>query len=215
MIVVVEQAQLVRKWTVLILIAYAWLLGYEWLAGGCVCLLLGWVFYPVYSSAGVSTLPYYMELRFRSRRIRVHLTLISLFLYLFAKTSVTLWAGAIVLQTVLGLPFLLSATLLVSGTGAYAIAGGLSAVIYTEVFQTVTLLAGAFALMGISYARVCLHISKIMKPLSPRLFIFLQYLICCKFHLWKVIYRRQAERSDTVSIFAFFEIGWWPQLPPG
>lgn len=48
-------------------------------------LLLGWVFLPVYKSAGVYTLPEYLSRRFGGKRIRSTVAVLSLVLYVFTK----------------------------------------------------------------------------------------------------------------------------------
>jgi sodium/glucose cotransporter 2 len=53
-----------------------------------VVLLLGWLFVPVYLTAGVITMPQYLRKRFGGHRIRLYLSLLSLFLYIFTKISV-------------------------------------------------------------------------------------------------------------------------------
>lgn len=51
-------------------------------------LLLGWLFVPVYLTAGVITMPQYLRKRFGGHRIRLYLSVLSLFLYIFTKISV-------------------------------------------------------------------------------------------------------------------------------
>lgn len=61
-------------------------------------LLLGWLFAPVYLTAGVITMPQYLRKRFGGRRIRLYLSVLSLFLYIFTKISVSAcggWDGAL------------------------------------------------------------------------------------------------------------------------
>jgi Na+/pantothenate symporter len=76
----------------------------------------------------------------------VYLAAISILAYVFTKISVHLYAAAIVLERVVGWSPLTAAVILVIATGIYTIAGGLAAVIYTDLVQTLILLAGAFAL---------------------------------------------------------------------
>src|SRR5436305_12523463 len=68
--------------------------------------------------------------------------------------SVHLYAAAIVLERVVGWSPLTAAVILVVATGIYTIAGGLAAVIYTDLVQTLILIAGAvisttIALLGV------------------------------------------------------------------
>jgi SSS family solute:Na+ symporter len=125
---------------------------FEWLA--CLILLiLGWVFVPFYLRSNVFTMPEFLERRF-SRGSAVYLASISIIAYVLTKISVHLWAAAIVMKGITGWSPLTAAVILVVVTGIYTIAGGLSAVIYTEVVQTLVLLTGAIALTFIGLHEV-------------------------------------------------------------
>ena len=52
-------------------------------------MFLGWVFVPVYTAAGVYTMPEYLRLRFGGQRIRVYLSVLAILLYIFTKVSVS------------------------------------------------------------------------------------------------------------------------------
>lgn len=117
---------------------------FEWLA--CLILLvLGWVFVPFYLRTNVFTMPEFLERRF-GRSSAVYLASISILAYIFTKISVHLYAAAVVLERVVGWNPLTAAIILVVMTGIYTIAGGLAAVIYTELVQTLVLLTGAVIL---------------------------------------------------------------------
>jgi SSS family solute:Na+ symporter len=114
---------------------------FEWLA--CLILLiLGWVFVPFYLRSNVFTMPEFLERRF-NRNCSIYLASISILAYIFTKISVHLYAAAIVLERVVGWSPMTAAIILVVATGIYTIAGGLSAVIYTDLVQTVILIIGA------------------------------------------------------------------------
>lgn len=125
---------------------------FEWLAS-VIVLILGWVFVPFYLRSNVYTMPEFLERRYNSA-CRTYLASISLVAYVFTKIAVAIFAGAIVLQTVLGWSIWQSSLALVIATGIYTVAGGLSAVIYTEVIQTVILVGGALVLMFIGLGEV-------------------------------------------------------------
>jgi SSS family solute:Na+ symporter len=117
---------------------------FEWLA--CVIvLILGWVFVPFYLRSNVFTMPEFLERRF-NRECSIYLASISIIAYIFTKISVHLYAAAIVLERVVGWNPMTAALILVVVTGIYTVAGGLSAVIYTDLVQTLILLAGAIVL---------------------------------------------------------------------
>ena len=114
-----------------------------------IMILLAWVFVPFYYKAGVFTMPEFLERRFNAN-VRWMLSIVSLVAYVFTKVSVTVFAGALVFRTLLpdtfGSPdnaFWTGAFLTVVLTGIYTVFGGLRAVVYTEVLQTLLLLLGS------------------------------------------------------------------------
>lgn len=125
---------------------------FEWMASLMV-LMLGWVFVPFYLRSNVYTMPEFLERRYSSA-CRTYLASISLIAYVFTKIAVAILAGAIVLKAVLGWGMVESSLALVIATGIYTVGGGLAAVIYTEVIQTVILVVGALVLMFIGLDQV-------------------------------------------------------------
>ncbi|PIQ24399.1 sodium transporter [bacterium (Candidatus Blackallbacteria) CG17_big_fil_post_rev_8_21_14_2_50_48_46] len=125
---------------------------FEWLA--CLILiLLGWLFVPFYLRTGVFTMPEFLELRF-NRQCRTYLSAISLIAYVFTKVSVAVYAGALVLKTILGWDIWLGAIVLIVATGAYTVFGGLRAVIYTDFFQAFVLIGGGLFLTVAAISQV-------------------------------------------------------------
>src|SRR5262250_1343428 len=125
---------------------------FEWLA--CLILLiLGWVFVPFYLRTNVFTMPEFLERRF-NRQCAVYLAGISIIAYIFTKISVQLYAASVVLERVAGWSLWKTAVVLVIATGVYTIAGGLAAVIYTDIVQTLILITGAVALTIIGLDKV-------------------------------------------------------------
>ena len=117
---------------------------FEWLA--CFMLLiLGWIFVPFYLRSNVFTMPEFLERRF-NRSCATYLASISVIAYVFTKISVHLYAAAVVLERVVGWSPMTAAIILVVATGIYTIGGGLAAVIYTDLVQTLILVTGAVIL---------------------------------------------------------------------
>ena len=116
-----------------------------------IVLLLGWFFLPFYMRSGAFTMPEFLEKRFDSRS-RWFLSLFSIAGYVLTKVSVTIYAGGIVVSQLLGIGFLEGAIAIVIITGLYTILGGMRAVVYTEAFQTIILLAGSLTItiMGLN-----------------------------------------------------------------
>jgi SSS family solute:Na+ symporter len=116
-----------------------------------ILLVLGWVFVPFYLTSGVFTMPEFLQQRY-SAAARWYLAVISIVGYVLTKISVTIAAGGIVFQALMGLDFWVGAILVVLATGVYTILGGLRAVLYTDVLQMLVLLLGAVTvtIMGLS-----------------------------------------------------------------
>uniref|UniRef100_A0A8C6SBS7 Sodium/glucose cotransporter 2 n=1 Tax=Neogobius melanostomus TaxID=47308 RepID=A0A8C6SBS7_9GOBI len=127
--------------------------GFEWNALFIV-LLLGWVFVPVYLTAGVITMPEYLKKRFGGRRISLYLSVISLFLYIFTKISVDMFSGAVFIQQALGWNIYISVIALLLITALYTVTGGLAALMYTDTVQTFVIIAGACVLTVFSFSAV-------------------------------------------------------------
>lgn len=127
--------------------------GHFELLASLIVLLLGWVFVPFYLRSGVFTMPEFLERRY-SQSSRMYLTSISIVAYIITKISVTLFAGGLLLNKILGWDMVTSAIVLIIITGLYTIIGGLKAVIYTELMQTVVLIGGAVTLTWIGLGEV-------------------------------------------------------------
>ena len=107
-----------------------------------ILLLLGWVFVPFYLKSGVFTMPEFLERRYSSGA-RWYLAVISIVGYVLTKISVTIAAGGIVFETLMGIPFWWGALIVVGATGIYTVFGGLRAVLYTDMLQMFVLVGGA------------------------------------------------------------------------
>ncbi|KAM6156232.1 sodium/myo-inositol cotransporter 2 [Rhynchocyon petersi] len=117
-------------------------------------LMLAWIFLPIYIAGRVNTMPEYLRKRFGGNRIPIILAVLYLFIYIFTKISVDMYAGAIFIQQSLHLDLYLAVVGLLAITALYTVTGGLAAVIYTDALQTVIMLTGALILMGYSFAAV-------------------------------------------------------------
>ncbi|XP_033117980.1 sodium/glucose cotransporter 4-like [Anneissia japonica] len=116
---------------------------------------LGWIFVPVYVSAGVYTMPEYLKKRYGGKRLRIFMSILALFLYIFTKISVDIFAGAIFIQE--AFPqwnIYTSIGVLLAITSIYAITGGLAAVIYTDTLQSFIMVIGGLVLMALSYKEI-------------------------------------------------------------
>ncbi len=125
---------------------------YEWMAG--LLLLFGaFTFFPFFLRSGISTIPEFLERRFNSA-LRKYFSAITIFLSVIVDTAAGLYAGSLVAQVFLpdlNLSVFIVALALIGGI--YTAAGGLAAVVYTDVMQAVILIAGTTALAIITFAQ--------------------------------------------------------------
>ncbi len=125
----------------------------HWEIQGWMILILGWVFVPFYSRSMVYTMPEFLEKRF-NKSSRTILATISLISYVLTKVAVTVYAGGLVFQQVIGIDeiwgidfFWIAAVGLVLITALYTVFGGMKSVLYTSVLQTPILLLGSLIIL--------------------------------------------------------------------
>ncbi|KAL5015928.1 hypothetical protein ScPMuIL_005517 [Solemya velum] len=119
-----------------------------------ILMMLGWLFVPVYTAAGVFTMPEYLKKRFGGVRIQIYLSVLALILYVFTKISADLFAGAIFIQEAIDIDLYVAVVILILFAALFTIAGGLTAVIWTDFIQVLIMLIGAIILMVMSFIKV-------------------------------------------------------------
>lgn len=125
---------------------------YEWMAS-VILLISTFTVIPVLLGRGVRTVPELLEQRFDGR-MRRYLSAVSVFLSIVLDTAGSLFAGAIVLmQFIPGLSLVPTCIAIAVFTGLYTAAGGLRAVAYTDVMQTLVLLVGSALLAWIVFGQ--------------------------------------------------------------
>ncbi|XP_048407895.1 sodium/myo-inositol cotransporter 2-like isoform X2 [Stegostoma tigrinum] len=122
--------------------------------GMIIVILLAWCFLPIYIAAEVTTMPEYLRKRFGGQRIQLFIAILYLFIYIFTKISVDIYAGAVFIQQALHWDLYIAVVGLLVITTLYTVGGGLAAVIYTDALQTVIMLIGALILMGFAFVEV-------------------------------------------------------------
>ena len=104
----------------------------------------------IFSFLGVFTMPEYLRKRFGGQRIRLYLSFLTLLLYIFTKISADLYAGAIFItqatKQTSDVATYVSILILLAIACVFTIAGGLTAVIWTDFVQTILMIIGAFIL---------------------------------------------------------------------
>lgn len=137
----------------------------HWELHSYLVLVLGWVFAPFYLRARIFTTPEFLERRY-TPGTRTCLSIIFLCAYVLTKASVTIFAGAFAIQTILGyqtidLPlfgqtdfFWFSAFFLVIITGVFVILGGMKSVLWTEAMHVPVLLTGSAVLLIVGLGQI-------------------------------------------------------------
>ena len=120
---------------------------------GLILLLLGWLFVPFYLASGVFTMPEFLQKRY-SEGPRLYLAILSIVGYILTKISVTVAAGGIVFEVLMGINFWTGALIIVVITGVYTVFGGLRVVLYTDVLQMFVLIGGAVSVTIIGLGSV-------------------------------------------------------------
>jgi solute:Na+ symporter, SSS family len=116
-------------------------------------LILGWLFVPFYLKSGVYTMPEFLEKRYSSGP-RFYLAIISVIGYVLTKISVTVAAGGIVFETLMGVNFWTGAIIVVIATGIYTVIGGLRAVLYTDMAQMFLMIGGSLIITIIGLEKI-------------------------------------------------------------
>lgn len=109
--------------------------------------ILAVFFVPFYLRSHITTLPDFLEKRF-NRNCRDFLAFISIISAIFIHIGVSLYAGAVVINAMMGLSTSVASLMptmimIAVATGLYVVVGGLLAVTLTDTIQTTTLLLGS------------------------------------------------------------------------
>nr|VFK01636.1 MAG: solute:Na+ symporter, SSS family [Candidatus Kentron sp. LFY] len=149
--------------------AYLWgiaVSNYEWMAAvvlglGCIIII------PLYLRAGVTTVPEFLEYRF-DRRSRYYFSGLTLVANVFIDTAGALFAGAMVLKVFFPeIDLFTACVMLALFAGIYTAAGGLAAVVYTDVIQAVILLLGSSLVTWYTFAEVGFSWSTVVSRVEP------------------------------------------------
>lgn len=136
----------------------------HWEMHAWLILVLGWVFVPLYDRMKVFTMPEYLELRF-SRGSRNVLSLLTMASLVLTKIAATIYAGDVVIRTLLGIEtvplfghnvdvFWVIALGLAFTTGVYTIFGGMRVIMYTAVLQSPVLIFGSLCILYIGLQKL-------------------------------------------------------------
>src|ERR1039457_1429961 len=119
----------------------------------CICLGIACaVLFPYYIRARVYTIPEYLELRY-NRTARVVFSGLMLVICIMTKLAFHLYAGALVLHSLLGWNVMPMVMLMGACVAVITIIGGFTAVAYTDSVQTAIMIAGCSLLPFVGLRR--------------------------------------------------------------
>lgn len=113
-----------------------------------VCIFSAYVLLPFFRRGTVTSAYEYLARRF-GKSISCYAASV-FFLFQIIRISSILYLVSLIIQTVTGMDFMIC--MLISGgvTALYTVSGGFDAVIWTDVIQTITLIFGAFIMIGVA-----------------------------------------------------------------
>jgi SSS family solute:Na+ symporter len=148
---------------------------YEWMAT-VVLVFFAIFFVPVYIRARITTLPEFLEQRF-DRRCRVYFSGLTVLTNVAVDTAGSLFAGAMVLLTFFpSLDLYSTCAALALVAGLYTAAGGLAAVVYTDVLQAVVLLIGSTVMAYLLFGRLDFSWERVTAATPPEMLSMLRPL---------------------------------------
>ena len=125
---------------------------FEWI--GCIpaMILAAFVFIPWFYRAGVSTIPEFIELRY-GLPPRIILACCRL-IFMACNLGIMLLASARLMSSMLGWDPQMCILVTAGLVGIYTYAGGLAAVVYTDVLQCIVMIAGCLLVLAVGMAKV-------------------------------------------------------------
>jgi len=150
--------------------AYVWgiaVANYEWMAA-FILVFFALFIIPCYLNARITTAPEFLERRF-DRRSRVYFSALTLVSNIVVDTAGTLFAGAMVISVFFPAIDLVTACLMLACiAGLYTAAGGLAAVVYTDVLQALILLVGSLLVSYLSFAELDFSWARVVAETPPQ-----------------------------------------------
>lgn len=111
------------------------------------------VLFPYYMKNKIFTIPEFLELRY-NRRARTFFSGLMLVISIMTKLAFTLFAGALVLNSILGWNVMTTVMIIALAVALFTIIGGFTAVAYSDVIQVVIMIGGSAIMLLIGLHRV-------------------------------------------------------------
>lgn len=125
---------------------------FEWMAWPFL-LLLAMVFVPHYLNTRISTMPEFLNVRYGGRCYRF-LSCYALFSILVLWIGAALFAGGLIISQVVGWPYPVAVVMVGAFATSYTAVGGLKAVVRTDVYQSVLIIAASCILTLLALYRI-------------------------------------------------------------
>ncbi|MDB4584317.1 sodium/solute symporter [Draconibacterium sp.] len=111
------------------------------------------ILFPYYMKNKIYTIPEFLELRY-NRRARTFFSGLMLVISVMTKLAFTLFAGALVLNSILGWDVMTTVFYIGIVVAVFTMIGGFTAVAYSDVIQVVLMIAGAVVMLVIGLEKV-------------------------------------------------------------
>ncbi len=126
---------------------------YEWMAA-IVLVFFAIFVLPFYLRSKIFTIPEFLEKRYDGK-IRTFFSALTLFLNIVVDTAGSLYAGGLLMKLVFpAIPMWQTIAVMAFVAGIYTIAGGLAAVIYTDMVQAILLIIGSIIITVVAFTKI-------------------------------------------------------------
>lgn len=137
------------------------------LTGAVGIVVVAFYFLPRFLSAGIYTMPEYLEYRYNALA-RGLMSVLTVIIYATVTTAAVLYSGGTALETIFGLDLTLSVVVVGVIGVAYVLWGGLLAAVWADLFQGTALLLGGLFTLGLGVA-VCGGVGEFLRQNTDRL----------------------------------------------
>ncbi len=124
---------------------------FEWLAWFFL-LILAMLFVPHYLNAKISTMPEFMEHRF-DPKCRTFLSWYALFTTIILWLGGALYSGGLLLAQITGWELWICLVILIAIAASFTVTGGLAAVVVTDAFQSILIIAASIILVILAFLK--------------------------------------------------------------
>lgn len=111
------------------------------------------ILFPYYMKNKIYTIPEFLEMRY-NRQARTFFSALMLIISVMTKLAFTLFAGALVLNSILGWDVMTTVFYIGIAVAIFTIIGGFTAVAYSDVIQVVLMIGGAVVMLVIGLDKV-------------------------------------------------------------